>query len=160
MLQGFTSDTRQKLSRAVLEWADQQEDLAKHSITSLEIIEKHKDLEKSCCVAHESERSFASLASKALWLCYPDSVPILDRFVESAVQILTKLDPSIDPTVSESGISTERYKDFVHCWEQLFDRYWVLVDNLPLPVEGDLKLHKPKIFDGILQEIGKPGYKF
>ena len=36
-------------------------------------------------------RRIDSLTSKALWCCYPDSVPILDNFAERALQTLSRM---------------------------------------------------------------------
>jgi hypothetical protein len=103
-------------------------------------------------LADGRKRNFVSLASKALWLRYPDVVPLYDRFAQDALWILSKLESDL-PLVPEG---TTRYGAFALIWQTLYDRYAVSVaaiDNKGYP-------YRVRIFDRILWLIGEPTYGF
>ena len=153
VLQGFTDIKRVDLAQTVLIWADRR-DLSMAPTFVKEIGEAHADLMSACCVTFGKKREFTSLASKALWLCYPDSVPIFDKYVERSVQLLAKFEPDIPPADSDHS----DYEVFVHYWKQLYERYG---DALRAPVaERDLEdiLHTAKTFDAVLWLISEPRY--
>ena len=153
VFQGFTSGQRLDLTRAILAWADRLD--LNEEIDSAEKIERaHANLMKACCEAYGKERVFISLASKALWLCYPDSIPIFDNLAKHSLQLLVRFEPNIipvDPKASE-------YREFVHYWKQLYERYGERLSG-PLAVnDPNNEFNRIKVFDAVLWLLGEPGY--
>jgi hypothetical protein len=100
-------------------------------------------------------RVFTSLASKALWLCYPDSVPIFDQLAQRSVQILIKFEADI----TTPDARCLEYERFVQYWKQLYKRYG---DGLSAPLaerDPNKKLHKAKVFDAVLLLFSEPKYQ-
>src|SRR5579872_6476302 len=96
VLQGFESGHRNAISAAVLTWADNQPN--ESSLTTLDsLIAAHASLGCGCVEAYGKARDFASLASKALWLRYPNDVPLYDRFVQRALWMVSKIEQDMPP---------------------------------------------------------------
>nr|WP_298687674.1 hypothetical protein [uncultured Dongia sp.] len=57
-----------------------------------------------------------SLASKILWLCFPNAAPMYDSFARTA------LNPSIKGTLSARS-SSRKYEAFIRDWFELYDAY-------------------------------------
>jgi hypothetical protein len=73
--QGIDGPKRDAIVAAVLQWADNR-DLERDLTTVDALVQAHTELLGVCTRAYGKRRDFKSLASKALWLCYPASVPI------------------------------------------------------------------------------------
>lgn len=148
-LQGLKGDKRDAVSETALKWADSQTSESKLE-TMVALVNAHADLEKACSQAYGKDREFTSLASKALWLRYPNQIPICDGFVEQALWTLSKLEPDL-PSVPEGAT---RYGAFVLIWRTLYDRYApsiAAIDNKGYP-------YRVRIFDRILWLVGAPVY--
>jgi hypothetical protein len=153
VFQGFTGEERIRLANAVLRWADDK-DLNLDLASTEEVLTAHTELEEACCKALGRDRGFTSLASKALWLCYPNSVPIFDDLTKRSLQMLTRLEPAL--VIADLGLS--EYQIFVHYWKQLYERYG---DTLRIPLaerDSENTLHRTKIFDSVLWLLGEPVY--
>jgi hypothetical protein len=150
--QGFDNSQRDVLAKAVLDWADRQpEDSKLESLDAL--VHAHSELMAACSDADGRNRDFTSLASKALWLRYPDEVPLYDRLAQVALWMLSKLEPDLPP-VPRAPIGIHRYGPFALVWRTLFDRSAdsiAAVDNQGYP-------YRVRIFDRILWLIGEPVY--
>src|ERR1035441_2113956 len=79
VFQGLDGRTRTKITEAILRWCDSQEEQADLEPFDA-LVGAHEKLMEECCDAHGSARDFTSLCSKALWLRYPDVVPLFDSF--------------------------------------------------------------------------------
>lgn len=148
VFQGINGQSRDAITAAVLDWADSR-DLQRDLTTVDALVAAHAELMEVCSGASGKPRDFTSLASKALWLSYPDSVPIYDSFVERALWVLSKL-LSIAPLAEGES----EYRKFVHIWKALYRRYQRTVNEIPI---GDYP-YRVRIFDVILWLIGRPRY--
>ena len=150
VFQGFKADRRNAVSQAILNWADRQShDSSLESLESL--LEAHHALEHACVEAFGKERDFTSLASKALWLCYPKDVPLYDSFVLRALQVISKIEPSLPPV----KYRVVGYAPFARLWRALYDRHEAAIDA----ISSDSGYpYSVRIFDGILWILGAPAY--
>jgi hypothetical protein len=151
VFQGFKGSQRDALVKAVLNWVDQQpEDSKLETLDAL--VSAHAELMVACSQADGRGRDFTSLASKALWLRYPDAVPLYDRFAQEALWMLSKLEPDLPPTAKDAS----KYGAFALIWLTLYDRHAssiAAIDNRGYP-------YRVRIFDRILWLIGEPVYGF
>ena len=155
VFQGLTTIQRDQITKAVLTWADARNpgrDLA----TPEALAEAHKELERTCqaCIMNRpdaKERDFTSLASKALWLCYPESVPLYDRYAMNALHAIAKLEEGIN-LIAETK---PEYEQFVHVWKQLYERYKGTIESL----EVGSYPYRVRVFDAVLWLIGQPSYR-
>jgi len=93
-------------------------------------------------------RKVTSLASKALWCCYPNDVPMFDNNAQRALQIFSRL-CRIFPEPGQ-----EEYGCFVDAWLQLYHKIEPVID------QADIKgfPYKIRVLDGILWYMGKPTF--
>lgn len=132
-----------------MDWADVRD--VKRDLTTTDALgQAHRELMAACVAANQENRDFTSLASKALWLCYPDSVPIFDMFAQRTLWVISKLEKDIHPL---PDIETE-YKKFVHIWKALYDRYASTINGIDIGAYP----YRVRIFDKILWLIGEPRY--
>jgi hypothetical protein len=152
VFQGINSRGRDAIVAAVLEWADSR-DLEGDLTTVNAITMAHGELMGVCTEAYRAisgkRRDFTSLASKALWLCYPASVPLYDIFTQRTLWVLSKF-LDIDPLPR----AVPQYRQFVHIWKALYQRYETTLNEIPL---GNYP-YRVRIFDMILWLVGKPRY--
>ena len=152
VFQGLTTIQRDQITKAVLTWADARNpsrDLA----TVEALAEAHKELGRICqaCIMdrpNAKERDFTSLASKALWLCYPERVPLYDRYAKNALHAIAKLEEGINLIAEPKS----EYEQFVHVWKQLYDRYSGIIESQ----EVDSYPYRVRVFDVVLWLIGQP----
>lgn len=149
VFQGIDSLKRTAITEAVLLWADAQDELS--NIRTLDaLVEAHQDLMDRCCIAYGAPRDFTSLASKALWLRYPDAVPLFDSFARRALWVISKIESDIAPPAQEKS----EYRKFAYAWKALYERYASTIATLD--VQG--YPYRVRIFDKILWIIGTPAY--
>lgn len=151
VFQGFLAHQRLAVAAAVLQWADAR-DLQMNSMPADALIEAHAELVATCCNAYGQQRDIKSLASKALWLCYPHDVPMFDSFVQRALWAIAKFEDGVIqgvPNQSEFG-------GFVHIWKILYDRYSAALDDIDMSGYP----YRVRIFDKILWIIGYPDYEY
>ncbi len=146
---------RDKIADAVLMWADSR-DRERYLDGPDALYAVHKELMKSVCDAyiHGSQnirREFTSLTSKALWLCYPDKIPMFDSYAQRALWVLAKLEIGI--AAPSSGAD---YYQFVSVWTQFYKKYLDTISGL----DTDGYPYKVRVFDRILWMIGKDQYTF
>jgi hypothetical protein len=156
VFRGLKSDRQDQITDAVLAWSD-----ARHPrrdlTTSKALADAHRDLMKVIQDAYGKPRDFTSLASKALWLCYPDSVPLFDRWTRTALYVISKIEDGITPIAEKTAESekTPQYEQFVHVWKQLYSKYKETIENLDI----DDYPYPVRVFDRILWLIGRPSYQ-
>jgi len=118
VFQGIDSLKRTAITEAVLRWADCQDDqrnLRAHDA----LVQAHQELAGRCSIAYGSRREFTSLASKALWLRYPDTVPLFDSFARRALWVIGKIERDIAPPAHQKS----EYGKFTYAWKILYERY-------------------------------------
>jgi len=152
VFQGIDGASRLAIASKVLEWADSR-DPNRNLSTVDAIIAAHAELAQVCIQAYGEPRDFTSLASKALWLCYPDYVPIFDSFVRRALWVISKLELNIAPPCD---MEVDEYRRFVYVWKALYDRYAATLNDLDVGAYP----YRVRIFDKILWLMGEPRYGF
>lgn len=85
-----------------------------------------------------------SLASKALWCCYPESVPIYDRNAEDALRVLGRLIDGL-PQIRR----TCEYREFLCAWFRLHEELKV-IDSTPAHIR-----YKIRALDRYLWTLGQ-----
>lgn len=144
--QGFSAAQRNAAATAILEWADARRPYRRlDKITALS--DAHGSMMQACSDALDNPRDLTSLASKALWLCYPEDVPIFDSIAHRALCVISKLEGDMPPVNDGHG---SRYGNFIHPWTTLYDRYSAALRS----VDMESCKHPVRIFDGILLCIG------
>jgi hypothetical protein len=149
VFQGIDGPNRPAIATALLEWGDSR-NLQRDLRTVNALVAAHEELMTVCTRANGKKRDFTSLASKALWLCYPNSTPIFDRFAQRTLWVISKLEPDI--TVLPD--TEPEYRKFVHVWKALYDRYTSAINEIDLGTYP----YRVRIFDKILWLIGEPRY--
>jgi len=119
VLQGFTTPEGFKIAEAVLGWADDDGNRSRDLTTAKALAATHAELMEVVWQAYGKKRDFTSLASKALWLCYPESVPMFDGWTRNALYVISKIENGIN-SIAEK---TPEYEQFVHVWKQLYSKY-------------------------------------
>jgi hypothetical protein len=151
VFQGIDSLKRTAITEAVLLWADAQDELS--NMRTLDaLVEAHRELMDRCCIAYGAPRDFTSLASKALWLRYPDTVPLFDSFAKRALWVISKIESDIAPPAQEKS----EYRKFAYVWKTLYERYASTIATVD--VQG--YPYRVRIFDKILWIIGTPAYTY
>jgi hypothetical protein len=149
VLMGFTTEQRNNIAHAVVKNADERD--ANRDIDSIESLSQiHAEVMRACTNGLGKERDFTSLASKALWLYYPDKVPLFDSLAHRALCVLSKLDDVPQQTTEDAS----KYESFIFVWKTLYTRYSPVFESLDLqPCQ-----YTVRVFDGILMCIGKDRY--
>lgn len=151
VFQGIDGPKRTAITEAVLLWADSQE--GESNLANLDaLVRSHAGLMAACSAADGRGRDFTSLASKALWLRYPDVVPMFDSFAQRALWVISKIEKDIAPPAGEKS----EYRKFAYAWRALYERYASTIASIEM--EG--YPYAVRIFDKILWIIGAPGYKY
>jgi hypothetical protein len=149
VFQGLSGEERNSITQAVLSWIDSREqDSRLRDLNSL--LSAHTALANACAAPLGKMRNFTSLASKALWLRYPNEVPLYDRYAQQALCMLAKITPDL-PRVSKSADS---YEAFALVWRALYDRH--ASDIAAIPHKG--YPYSVRIFDRILWILGATKY--
>ncbi len=98
----------------------------------------------------DKPRDVAVITSKALWICYPNDVPMLDSYAERALSVISRL-VAFNRLEGRSD-GTARFEQFAHTWCRLYDI--AQFDSVSI---GDYP-YRVRVFDRILRIIGEPGY--
>jgi hypothetical protein len=93
-------------------------------------------------------RAISSLASKALWCCYPEDVPILDRNAIRALGVISRLF-HLAPRRLES-----EYARFVDVWLQVYGQ----IESEIQPCHLSSCRFKVRVLDMILWHLGADGF--
>ena len=149
VFQGFFDSKRAEITDALLMWSDAR--ILKQGLDSSQaIVEAHSDLMATCVAQYGMSRDFTSLASKYLWLCYPTSVPLFDKNVRQALQVLSKLEDDI----ALPDANWPQYHQFVMVWKELYERHSKTLDEM----DFDGYDYSVRIFDKILWLVGENTY--
>jgi len=151
VFQGISAEKRVAVASAVLQWADAKE--LRVNLSTVDAVEQaHAELMAACSKADGRDRDFTSLASKALWLCYPYDVPIFDSFAQRALWVIAKLEDG-----GMAGIAAgSEYHRFLHIWKTLFDRYEAALSE----IDTHGYPYRVRVFDKILWMIGTRDYVY
>jgi hypothetical protein len=148
---------RNEIVDAFLKWVDSR-DRERNLDTAAALSDAHKELETLICNAYtrnsqNKAREFTSLTSKALWLCYPDKVPMFDGHAQRALWVLAKLEIGI-ATPPNGPDADDKYFQFVSVWKHFYGKYLAEISNL----DTNGYPYRVRVFDRILWLIGKEQY--
>jgi hypothetical protein len=94
-------------------------------------------------------REVTSLTSKALWCCYPYSVPIFDGYALRALHVISRLsNMTIEKNSSE-------YARFVDAWFQVYAKVEPVIELAHL----DNYSYKVRVLDKFLWFLGQPNFE-
>jgi len=150
VLQGLNKKEEVGVASAIIEFADAR-DPAVSPTSDMEITRLFNDLQSRCSSRvhpnkDQEPRGVTSLASKALWCCYPDAIPFLDNYAECALVVISRL----------MGLvwrgHLPRYNRFVAMWLDVYRRVESTIEDRRL----DGYPYKVRVFDKILWIIGQP----
>ena len=150
-LRGLDAQKITEIVRAVLDWgccADPDRDLT----TIKDLGKAHEELEAACagaCAIGTSDRPrrFMVLASKALWLRYPNEAPIYDDFAGRALMLVSKLESDLGIPLNKN-----KYQSYAYAWRTLYDRHREVLEEIRL----DPDLYRGRVLDKILWQLGQP----
>jgi predicted small secreted protein len=151
VFQGIDGPKRTAITEAVLLWADSQQGQSDPATLDV-LVRSHAGLMAACSTAYGRGRDFTSLAYKALWLRYPDVVPMFDSFAQRALWVISKIEKDIAAPASEKS----EYRKFAYAWRTLYGRYASTI----AAVDARGYPYRVRIFDKILWIIGSPGYVY
>lgn len=152
VFRGPTAQHRERIAQNLVTFFDDQK---KSRLRKDEIEQKFKDLETSLrsnaniLTRTGKEQHIDSLTSKALWLCYPQDVPIMDTFAENSLRVLARI-LNLRISVGES-----RYANYMKLWFAAYKLVSPEIDKLAL---GDYP-YKGRVFDKYLWWLGQENYK-
>ena len=156
VFQGLGGSERLAVVTTVLKIADENGCNTDLRLSPDELFAKFDALHKECCKLARakkdgSQRDLTSLTSKALWCCYPNAVPLYDRFTQNSVWLISRL-ANIEP--QRNSPPRDKYRPFAAMWFEMYDKV------LPIIEEADLQgyPYRVRIFDKILWIAGAPNY--
>ena len=141
------------LVKLTLEFADRQ-GCHYDSLSYDGLIENFRCLRGECSKAVRptrkgAERDLRSLASKALWCCYPNTVPIYDRYAQNALWVICKF-AQIEPHDAATG-----YEAFADVWLKIYKQVEPIIATEARRIKYPYKV---RVFDRVLWIIGQPYY--
>jgi hypothetical protein len=145
-----------RAAAAVLKFADDGGCDREVRLSYDELISKFDALHEQCrklvpLNKDNAQRDLTSFTSKALWCCYPSSVPIYDNFTQSSVWIISRLS-GVSPTMDHPP--KHRYRPFADAWLAMYSQVASIIN------EADLQgyLYPVRVFDKVLWIVGEPNY--
>jgi hypothetical protein len=123
VLMGFSGETRIRLADQILGFADER-NREPLSLDRQAILSEFERLEARLKIV--TSRRVISLASKGLWCCYPNSVPIYDRNAVTATRAISR----ISRMAPEPGQS--EYGCFLDLWIRVYREVEPVIDQADL----------------------------
>lgn len=148
------------IAPAIVNFADQRQRLAR-GCGYAAILEQFETIYELCSAVGPKNkdgrgRDLTSFTSKALWVCYPDIVPIYDDYAESALKMLSKVMPP-SPRAGETQCSqaAKKYAPFLDNWLHLYAR---LAPVLRTAAATANYPYDVRVLDKMLWLWGEPSY--
>jgi hypothetical protein len=152
VLMGLSSDSRTAIAHQIIAFADERLEKSLHREKNRIVSEFNKLGARISTVvpltAAGRRRDITSLASKALWCCYPDDVPIYDKNSASALGVISRL-CHWAPGPDQSG-----YACFIDVWFRAYDEVEPAIDQAD---PSDCP-HKVRVLDSLLWYLGQNGF--
>ena len=148
------------IARVVVDFADHRERLAP-GCGYAAILQQFEKLYGRCGeVAPKNKdgrgRDITSLTSKALWVCYPDVVPIYDNYAERALQVISHLMPlNLHEAEAQRARAAKKYAPFLDIWLQLYEQAAQVIRSAAAAANYPYDV---RVLDKMLWLIGRPGY--
>jgi hypothetical protein len=150
----FPPDRSRAIAREIIEFADESRPASLHQLHTQIVREYNRLRDRIQPLAppapkSKRHREVMSLTSKALWLCYPNDVPIFDDYSLRAIQVISRI-CQICP-MPDQGL----YESFVDVWLQFYGRIRPVIE------QSDLHgyQYKMRVLDGFLWYLGKPDFE-
>jgi hypothetical protein len=147
VLRGIRSEIIDQIVDAMLQYADGPRP-ANLGLNRENIVREFLVLQKRLAVPLGGRNS-DSMTSKALWLCYPNDVPILDNYSEHALQILCRMQEVRVPKKI-----TGRYERFLCAWFKIHAACRKTLDAIPL-TQYPFRI---RLLDWLLWYLGEPKF--
>jgi len=150
----FPPDRGRAIAREIIESADESRPAALDQLHA-QIVREYNRLRARIqplaplAPRSKRQREVMSLTSKALWLCYPNDVPIFDDYALRAIQVISRI-CRICP-MPDQGL----YESFVDVWLQFYDRIRPVIEKSDLHGYQ----YKMRVLDGFLWHLGKPDFE-
>ena len=147
-----------EVARVIVDFADEREQLAP-GCDYAAILQQFEMLYGRCSAVvpqkeDGSRRDITSLTSKALWVCYPDIIPIYDNYAEQALQVISRLMPlNLREAEAQHSQAAKRYAPFLDIWLQLYGELAPVIRGAAANYPYDVR-----VLDKMLWLIGRPGY--
>ncbi len=150
----FPLEKSREIAKRIIEFADEPRPNSLEMNRALIVSEFHRLTSCIQPVIPISLRSgkppvITSLASKALWCCYPQDIPIYDGNALRALQVIGRL-CRIGPETRE-----ENYDSYAYVWLQVYEKVRPVIDA------ADLRgyPYKVRVLDGVLWYLGEPHFE-
>lgn len=150
----FPPDRSRDIAREIIEFADESRP-ASLDRSHAQIVREYRRLRARIqplaplAPTSKRPREVMSLTSKALWLCYPNDVPIFDDYALRAIQVISRI-CQICP-MPDQGL----YESFVDVWLQFYNRIRPVIENSELHGYQ----YKMRVLDGFFWCLGKPDFE-
>jgi hypothetical protein len=145
VFRGLRSDSRTLIAGEIIAFADERHEDSLHRVKNNIIAEFNKLRHRISAI---SPRNETSLASKALWCCYPNDVPIFDRNAASALRVISRV-CHLAPEPNQ-----EEYASFVDVWLQVYNEIEPAIDSRNL---CDCP-YGVRMLDRLLWYLGRDGF--
>jgi len=152
VLMGLSTASRTAIADQIIAFADERQEKSLHRDRNRIVSEFNTLSERISRVvpltAAGRPRDVTSLASKALWCCYPDDVPIFDKNAANALGVISRL------CHWAPGPGQSEYASFIDVWFRVYDEVEPVIDQ----AEPSNCPHKVRVLDSILWYLGKNGF--
>lgn len=151
VLMGLRNPTRNSIANQIIAFADDRQEKSLHRNEDKIVSEFSKLQENISEVMPRNKngkgRDTTSLTSKALWLCYPDDIPIFDANALTGLRAISRLCHWASP--DRAG-----YARFVRLWFRAYNEVEPVID------QADLSgcPYKVRVLDGMLWYLGEPEF--
>jgi len=149
VLMGLHTDCRTLIAGEIIAFADERQEESLHRDKNRIVYEfneiEHRISKVTPRPKKGKERAVTSLASKALWCCYPNDVPIFDRNAASALRVISRL-CHLAPEPNQ-----REYARFVDVWLQVYSEIEPVVAQAVL---CDCP-YKVRVLDRLLWYLGQ-----
>ena len=153
-LKYYKEEIRNEIIETIILFADRRSNCFistdKNKIISEFRCLKRDVIDSITCEEFKANRKMTSWLSKALWCCFPDSVPLYDSHAERALWILSRLTQMPAPNYRTGDC--DDYLDFISVWLSFYESITIF-DNYLFDYP-----YKVRVFDKILWIIGQPDY--
>lgn len=150
----FPPEKSREIARRILEFVDEPRPNTLRLDKALIVSEFHRLTSRIQPVIPPTQRSgkppeITSLASKALWCCYPHDVPIFDGNALRALQVIGRLCRVVSPSSERS------YDNYADVWLQIYEKIRPVIDAADLNGYP----YKVRVLDGVLWYLGRPSFE-
>lgn len=145
VLRGLPTEGRAAIAGQIVAFADERQQRSLQRDKG-EIVSEFNKLENR--ISTVTKRQVHSLASKALWCCYPDDVPMFDRNAICALRLISRL-CYFTPAPNQS-----EYECFVEIWLRVYNE----IESVITPEDLSDCPYKVRVLDRLLWYLGQNSF--